>query len=58
MAWADEGKNHNGEPKKPELLPTGNKAKEIVEVLVAMYLVMHNHGDATNDDEKSEHANQ
>jgi len=50
MTWADEGKNHNGEPKKPELLPPVDKAKEIVEVLAAMYRAMQNPEDATNDD--------
>ncbi len=58
MTWADEGESHNGEPKKPELLPTGDKAKEIVEVLAAMYRAIHNLGDATNDEDGSEHANQ
>ncbi len=56
MTWADEEKSHNGEPKKPELLPTGGKAKELREVLAAMYRAMHNPEDATNE-EKSEHAN-
>lgn len=50
MTWANEGKSHNGEPKKSELLPTGEKAKEIVEVLVAMYRAMHNLEDAHDDD--------
>ena len=56
MTWSNEEKGHNGEPKKPDLLPTGDKAKEIIEVLVAMYRATHNPEDATND-EKSEHAN-
>ncbi len=34
MTWTDEEKSHNGEPKKSELLPTGERATEIVEVLV------------------------
>ena len=56
MTWADEN-NHNGEPKKPELLPTGEKTKELVEVLAALYQAMHNPEDAA-DDGKNEHANQ
>ena len=57
MTWADEGESHNGEPKKPELLPSVDKAIEIVEVLVEMYLVMHNPGDIANDDTGVESAN-
>ena len=58
MTWANEEKGDNGQPKKSELLPTGDKAKEIVEVLAAMYRAIHNLGDATNDDDRGEHANQ
>jgi hypothetical protein len=50
MKWANEEKGDNGEPKKSELLPTGEEAKEIVEVLVAMYQSMHNPEAAANDD--------
>ncbi len=57
MTWADEAKNHNDESKKSELLPSVDKAKEIVEVLVEMYLVMHNPEDIANDDTGVESAN-
>ena len=57
MTCADEGKNHNGKPKKSELLPTGDGAKELVEVLVAIYRAMHNAEDAANDDTEVEDAN-
>jgi hypothetical protein len=58
MTWSNEEKGDNGQPKKSELLPTGDKAKEIVEVLAAMYRAMQNPEDATNDEDRSEHANQ
>ncbi len=57
MTWSNEEKSHNGEPKKSELLPSVDKAKEIVEVLVEMYLVMHNPEDIANDDTGVESAN-
>jgi len=50
MTQANEQKNHNGEAKKPELLPTGDKAKGIVEVLLAIYLAMERPEDIANDD--------
>ncbi|HID31065.1 MAG TPA: hypothetical protein EYP19_13830 [Desulfobacterales bacterium] len=50
MNRANEGKANNGEPKKSELLPTGDEAKEIVEVLVAMYRSVHKPEAAANDD--------
>ncbi len=50
MTWGNEEKSDNGQPKKSELLPTGDKAKEIVELLAAMYRAMQNPEDATNDD--------
>jgi len=58
MTWANEGKNHNGKPKKPELLPMGEKAQEIIEMLAAMYQATHKPQDATNDDDRAENANQ
>jgi hypothetical protein len=58
MTWANECESHDGEPKKRELLPTGDKASEIVEVLVAMYRAIHNPEDTANDDDSSERANQ
>ncbi len=58
MTWPDDGRSHNGEPKKSELLPRGDKAKEIVEVLAAIYRAMHSAEGATNDNETSEDANQ
>ena len=57
MSCADEEKSHNEEPKKSDLLPTGDKAKEIIEVLAAMYLVMHNPEDVANDDTGVESTN-
>lgn len=54
MTQANEQKNHNGEPKKPELLPTGDKAKGIVEVLLAIYLAMERPEDIANDDHGGE----
>ena len=56
MTWSNEEKSQNGEPKKPELLPTGERVKEIIEVLTAMYRAIQNPEDATND-ERSGHAN-
>ena len=57
MTCVNEGKSHNSEPKKSDLLPKGREAKEIVEVLVEMYLVMHNPEDIANDDTGVESAN-
>lgn len=54
MACADEEKNHNDEPKKSELLPQGDEAKQIVEVLAAMYLATRTE-DRTDDDATHEH---
>lgn len=56
MSWADEGKNHNSEPKKSELLQ-GRESKEIVAVLAAMYRATHNPEDMPNDDTEVEGAN-
>ena len=56
MTWADEGKNQNGESKKPELLPTGDEAKEILDVLAAMFRDTPNPEDSTNADAKREDA--
>jgi len=56
MVRANEQESYNGEPKKPELLPKGDNAKEIVEVLVEMYQAIHNPKDTVNHD-SSEHAN-
>lgn len=59
MTWADERKNHNDEPKKSELLPTGDSAKEIIEVLAAMYRTAHNPEDAADNDHANDgHASQ
>jgi hypothetical protein len=58
MTWGNEGKSDNEQPKKSELLPTGDKAKEIVEVLTAMYRAIQNPEDATNDEDRGGHANQ
>ena len=55
MTCVDEGKS-NGESKKSEVLPRGDKAKEIVEVLAEMYRVIYNPEDVSNDD-RSEYTN-
>ena len=57
MTCTNEPNNHNGESKKSELLPTGDKAKEIIVVLAEMYRAKHNPEDPTNADDKGEHAN-
>jgi len=57
MTWADEAKNHNDEPKKSRLLPTGDQTTEIVELLVAMYRAVHNPDDVTHDDTEVGSAN-
>jgi len=44
--------------KKSELLPPVGKAKELIEVLAAMFRAMQNPPDATNDDDRGEHGNQ
>ncbi len=49
MSWADEGKNHNCERKKPELLPTGDNAKEVIELLAAMYRTAHDPEDIADN---------
>lgn len=54
MTCANEEKSQNGEPKKPELLPAGDKAKEIIEVLAAMYRATPNAKDAINGYARSE----
>ena len=51
MTWANEGNNDNDEPKKSELLPTGNKARETIELLAAMYRAMHNAEDVADNDQ-------
>jgi hypothetical protein len=58
MTWPDVEKNHNDEPKKSKLLPAGDNAKEIVELLAAMYRAIHHPEDAANDYDNSEPANQ
>ncbi len=50
MTWDSEGKNHNGEPKKSGLLPAVDKAKEIIEILAAMYRTAHNPEDVADND--------
>ena len=57
MTWANEEKGDNGQPKKSELLPTGDKAKEIVEILAEMCRAMHNPEDTTDVNDRSERAN-
>jgi len=58
MTWANEEKGDNGQPKKSELLPTGDKAKEIIEVLAAIYRTVYKPEDAVDDHAKDEHASQ
>ncbi len=50
MTWTNEPNNHNDEPKKSDLLPTGDKAKEIIELLAAMYRTAHNPEDVADND--------
>ena len=50
MSWAGEGKNHNGERKKPQLLPAGDSAKEITDLLAEMYRTAHNSQDVADND--------
>ena len=57
MNWENEGKSHNGKPKNSGLLPTGDKAKEIVELLAEMCRAMHNPEDTTDVNDRSERAN-
>lgn len=54
MIQPNEQKNHTGEPKKSELLPTGDKAKGIIEVLLAIYQAMERPEDIANDDHGGE----
>jgi hypothetical protein len=56
MAWANERKNHNGESKKSELLPNGERAKAIIEVLAAMFRDMSNPENPTNVNAKEKDA--
>ena len=56
MTCADEGKSDKDKRRKSELLPRGDEAKEIVDVLAAMYRSMHNPEAAANDD-RNENAN-
>ena len=58
MTRANERKNDDDKPKKSELLSVGDKANEVVEVLVAMFRARHNSEDASKDGDCSEHANQ
>ena len=57
MCRANEESNQKCKPEKSELLPTGEKAKELIEVLAAIFRAMHNPEAAANDDDRSEHAN-
>ena len=50
MTWADDPKNRNDEPKKSELLPSGDSAKEITDLLAEMYRTAHNSQDVADDD--------
>ena len=55
MDSANERKNHNGESKS-ELLPTGEKAKVIIEVLATMFRDTRNPEDPTTDDAREKDA--
>jgi hypothetical protein len=57
MCQANEQNNQKCEPKRPELLPAGEKANEIIEVLTAMYRAAHDLEDGANEDDKNEHTN-
>lgn len=54
MTRPNERKNNEGKPEKSELLSTGDKADEIVEVLVAMFLSVTDAGDASKDGDSSQ----
>ena len=58
MTWPNEGNSDNGKEKKPVLLPTGEQAKEIIEILAAIYRTAYKPEDAVDDDAKDEHASQ
>ena len=52
MTEANERDNYRGKPKKSELLPIGAKAREVLEVLAAMYRAIENPEDIGNDDQR------
>ena len=57
MNCADErGKSRSGESKKSVLLPTGEKAKAIIEVLAAMFQDTRNPEDPANTDAREKDA--
>jgi hypothetical protein len=56
MITPDEGNSDNGKAKKPDLLPTGEQAKEIIEVLAAIYLAVYKSEDTVDDEANDEHA--
>jgi len=58
MTTPDEGNSDNGKWKKPGLLPTGEQAKDIVELLAAIYLAVYKPEDTADDEAKDEHASQ
>jgi len=55
MTRIDEDNSDNGRTKKPCMLPTGEQAKLIVELLAAMYLAVHNSEDTADDEAKDQH---
>lgn len=49
MTCTNEPNNHSGESTKSELLPRGDKGKQIVEVLAEMYRSTHKPEQAVDD---------
>lgn len=58
MTRIDEENSDNGRTKKPCMLPTGEQAKDIVELLAAMYLAVYKPEDTADDEAKDEHTGQ
>ena len=54
MSRIDEENGDNGRTKKPCMLPTGEQAKEITEVLAAMYQAARKPEDTVDDDANDE----
>ncbi len=50
MSRADEQEDHSKETENAGLLPTGKEAKELIEVLAALYRAVHNPEGAEDDD--------
>ena len=53
MSRADEQEDHSKETEKPGLLPAGEEAKELIEILAALYRAVHN-PKGTEDGDRNE----